>query len=72
MKTEGSGSGSISQRHGSADPDKHQNFMDPQHWTKMKISSLVIKIGLEQYTDSSKSLDSDLDSSNMVRTPKKK
>jgi hypothetical protein len=34
MKTEGSGSesGSISQRHGSADPDPHQNIMDPQHW----------------------------------------
>ncbi len=32
MKTEGSGS--ISQRHGSADPDPHQNVMDPQHWTK--------------------------------------
>jgi hypothetical protein len=29
-----SGSGSISQRHGSADPDldPHQNVMDPQHW----------------------------------------
>jgi hypothetical protein len=26
-----SGSGSISQRHGSADPDPHQNFMDPEH-----------------------------------------
>jgi hypothetical protein len=25
------GSGSISQRHGSADPDPHQNVMDPQH-----------------------------------------
>jgi hypothetical protein len=35
-KTEGSGSqsGSISQRHGSADtdPDPPQNVMDPQHW----------------------------------------
>jgi hypothetical protein len=29
MKIEGSGS--ISQRHGSADPDPHQNVMDPQH-----------------------------------------
>ncbi len=27
----GSGSGSISQRHGSADPDPHQNVMDPHH-----------------------------------------
>jgi hypothetical protein len=26
-----SGSGSISQRHGSADPDPPQNVMDPQH-----------------------------------------
>ena len=25
-------SGSISQRHGSADPDPHQNAMDPEHW----------------------------------------
>ncbi len=39
-KIAGSGSasrsGSISQRHGSADsdPDPHQNVMDPQHWTK--------------------------------------
>jgi hypothetical protein len=28
----GSASRSISQRHGSADPDPHQNVMDPQHW----------------------------------------
>jgi hypothetical protein len=27
----GSASGSISQRHGSADPDPHQNVMDPEH-----------------------------------------
>jgi hypothetical protein len=26
------GSGSISQRHGSPDPDPPQNVMDPQHW----------------------------------------
>jgi hypothetical protein len=36
MKTEGSESGSISQRHGSVDPhpdsDPQQNVMDPQHW----------------------------------------
>jgi hypothetical protein len=31
MKIEISGSGSISQRHGSADPDPHQNVMDPEH-----------------------------------------
>ncbi len=30
MKIEGSGS--ISQMHGSADPDPQQNVMDPQHW----------------------------------------
>jgi hypothetical protein len=28
----GSESRSISQRHGSADPDPHQNVMDPEHW----------------------------------------
>jgi hypothetical protein len=30
----GSESGSISQRHGTADPDPdpHQNVMDPEHW----------------------------------------
>jgi hypothetical protein len=47
MKIEGSGSaygsesGSISQRHGSADPhpdpDPHQNVMDPQHWSEVRI-----------------------------------
>jgi hypothetical protein len=31
MKIEGSGSGSTSQRHGSPDPDPHQNVMDPEH-----------------------------------------
>jgi hypothetical protein len=33
MKIAGSGSasGSISQKHGSADPDPHQNVMDPEH-----------------------------------------
>jgi hypothetical protein len=30
----GSESGSISQRHGSADPDPSQNVMDPQHCFK--------------------------------------
>jgi hypothetical protein len=29
-------SGSISQRHGSADPDPHQNVMDPQHCPEQK------------------------------------
>jgi hypothetical protein len=27
----GVGSGSVSQRYGSADPDPHQNVTDPQH-----------------------------------------
>jgi hypothetical protein len=31
VKTKIAGSGSISQRHRSADPDPHQNVMDPQH-----------------------------------------
>jgi hypothetical protein len=31
MKKEGSASGSISQRHGSPDPDPHKNIMDPQY-----------------------------------------
>jgi hypothetical protein len=30
----GSASGSISQRHRSADPDPHQNVMDPEHCMK--------------------------------------
>jgi hypothetical protein len=30
--TKKTGSGSISQRHGSADPDPHQNVMDPEQW----------------------------------------
>jgi hypothetical protein len=36
MKIEGSGSASgfISQRQGSADPDPHQNVMDPQYCVK--------------------------------------
>jgi hypothetical protein len=36
MKIEGSGS--ISQRHGSAnpDPDPHQNVMDPEHWFQVE------------------------------------
>jgi hypothetical protein len=33
-KIAGSGSESISQRHGSADPDPPQNVMDPQHCFK--------------------------------------
>ncbi len=39
MKIEGSGSasGSISQMHGSADPDPHQNVMDPQHCWQLSV-----------------------------------
>jgi hypothetical protein len=35
-KIAGSESGSISQRHGSVDPDPepHQNVTDPEHWLK--------------------------------------
>ncbi len=39
----GVGSGSISQRYGSGDPDPHQTVTDPQHWlavfeiTRLKI-----------------------------------
>ncbi len=31
----GSESGSISQRQGSADPDPHQNVMDPEHYRNL-------------------------------------
>ncbi len=37
MKVEGSGS--ISQRHGSADPDPQQNVIDPQHCEIEKLGS---------------------------------
>ncbi len=41
------GSGSISQRHGSADPDPHQNAIDPQHCPEhclkyIKVTSLRV------------------------------
>jgi hypothetical protein len=44
MKKDGSGSGSISQRHVSADPDPdpHQNVMDPQHCKNFKIEFLLM------------------------------
>jgi hypothetical protein len=32
----GSESESISQRHGTADPDPHQNVMDPEHWFSVR------------------------------------
>jgi hypothetical protein len=34
------GSGSICQRHGSADPDPHQNVMDPEHCQKPKMGAI--------------------------------
>jgi hypothetical protein len=42
------GSGSISQRHGSADPDpeQHQNVMDPEHcllYVCMRVNNNTIK-----------------------------
>ncbi len=33
----GVGSGSISQRYGSGDPDPHQNVTDPQRWFKKTL-----------------------------------
>jgi hypothetical protein len=39
MKIEGSGS--ICQKHGSADPDPHQNVMDPQHWHSIQSRSYI-------------------------------
>jgi hypothetical protein len=39
-----SGSGSISQRHESADSDPHQNVMDPQHCQQQKVGSRVLSI----------------------------
>jgi hypothetical protein len=45
MKIAGSESGSISQRHGSADPDPdpHQNVMDPRHCGKVCKSDSYIR-----------------------------
>jgi hypothetical protein len=44
MKIAGSRSGSISQRHGSTDPDPYQNVMDPQH---CKILRFNVKLGIK-------------------------
>jgi hypothetical protein len=51
MKIAGLGStsesGSISQRHGSADPDPHQNVMDPEHcWFWEEFVGYVLLISL--------------------------
>jgi hypothetical protein len=44
MRIAGSESGSINNRHGSADPnsepDPHQNVMDPQHWFLHSLAHL--------------------------------
>jgi len=42
------GSGAISQRHGSADPDPDppQNVTDPQHWLEVWKRLLVIYTGI--------------------------
>jgi hypothetical protein len=42
-----SGSGSISQKHGSEDPDPPQNVMDPEHW----ILELIYVIELNLISD---------------------
>ncbi len=42
MKKEGSASGSISQRHGSADPDPHQNVMDPELCIYLKFIGMSV------------------------------
>jgi hypothetical protein len=52
MKIEGSGSGSISQRHGSVDPDPdpHQNVMDPQHCSTDDKNHLSISQQMRKLT----------------------
>jgi hypothetical protein len=35
------GSGSVSPRHGSADPDPHQNVMDPEHLGGIDVYKIV-------------------------------
>jgi hypothetical protein len=46
MKIEGFGSdsGSISQRHGSADPDPHQIVMEQEHWNELFLNKLHIYV----------------------------
>jgi hypothetical protein len=39
-----SGSRSISQRHGSADPDPHQNVMVLEHWRKCSVLSYIFDL----------------------------
>jgi hypothetical protein len=40
------GSGFISQRHGSADPDPHQNVMDMQHCLKCWVRQKTTRLGV--------------------------
>ncbi len=40
----GSGSGSISQRYGSEDPNPHQNVTDPPHWLQWVLRYLKVEI----------------------------
>jgi hypothetical protein len=44
----GSESGSISQRHGSVDPDPHQNVMDPEHCFLLHLISINIDVSVFQ------------------------
>ncbi len=37
------GSGSNSQMHGYADPDPHQNVMDPEHWS-LQCTAFILTI----------------------------
>ncbi len=41
MTNIGSGSWSISQRHGSAGPDPHQHVMDPEHWCFLCLQGVL-------------------------------
>jgi hypothetical protein len=47
----GSESGSISQKHGSEDPDPPQNVMDPEHWSfQIRTSKKGINIFSDFFT----------------------
>jgi hypothetical protein len=48
-KTAGSGSESIWRRHGSADPDPHQNVMDPQHCCLESSRSVLLPLLLAAF-----------------------
>jgi hypothetical protein len=48
------GSGYINKRHGSPDPDQHQNVMDPQQWFQDPHGSQYFGfIFIESYSDAS-------------------